>query len=118
LVWGFTTPLTTGDQQPAGEIEVHVEELLTLLQAGTGDIGILEQDELSLPAALGNERVGLTVVTAAETRKTRVDAAYFRTEDVGSFIFLMYPDGADPAVEVGNLASKLYDRITQQQETK
>lgn len=108
FVMGFTTLLPTQLERTGFDVVVNQPDLLlSSFISGMGATEVLEQDELPGLDDIGDASAGLTVVADMQGIPMRIDAAVFRRDVAGAFVFVMYLDGGTPLVPVGDAARKL-----------
>jgi len=78
-----------------------------------GATDVVEQQALPDLDDIGDASTGLAVVADLEGISMRIDMVVFRTGPVGAMVMLMYPDGVDPDISIGEVARRLQDRLAE-----
>jgi copper transport protein len=110
LIWGYSTPLLTEEDQAAFDDKLNVDALLTFLSGGLGSEKIGEATLLSAPPELGSTSAKITAVFESDRQRIRVEGLAFRLDDLGALLFIASVDGATPTSELESLARILLDR--------
>jgi len=114
LIMGFTLLVPDAIQQAGFDLALRNPEfLLNLFVSGMGATEVVEQQELPGLDDVGDVSTGLTVVADLGGISMRIDMVVFRTGPAGAIVMLMYPDGADPDISIGEVAQRLESRLTE-----
>ncbi len=112
FVMGFTALVPSEAEQAGFDIILNQPDiLLALFISGMGTVDILEQEELTGLDDIGDSAAGVTVVANMQGIPMRIDLVVFRRDIVGAFAFVMYLEGSDPEVLIGDVGRKLDARI-------
>ena len=114
LIMGFTLLVPDTIQQAGFDLALRNPEfLLNLFVGGMGATEVVEQQELPDLNNIGAASTGLTVVADLEGISMRIDMVVFRTGLAGAMVMLVYPDGVDPDISIGELARRLEERLAE-----
>jgi hypothetical protein len=110
LIWGYSTPLPTEEDQAAFDNKLNEAVLLAFLSEGLGTEDIGEAISLSAPPDLGNASAKLAAVFDTNGQQTRVEGLAFRRDELGILLFIASVDGAIPSSDLDSLARILVGR--------
>jgi copper transport protein len=110
LVWGYSTPLLSENDQAAFDDQLNETALLAFLSDGLGTENIGEASTLSAPPELGSASTKIVVVFDSDRQRTRVEGLAFRRDDLGILLFIASDDGITPTSMLDSLARILLDR--------
>jgi hypothetical protein len=123
IVLGFTGKLPNEAEQASFDASLEKvkqpdaqKQTLSLLQEqlkAFGEIKVTEYRLIPDLNNLANTSTGMTLALEMQGQPLRVDLAAFRRNATGAFTGIMYAQGDQPALGVGDLAQKLDRRIEQ-----
>lgn len=109
VVMGYLISYATRSEQAA--FDEMMPEMLDLFATAYG--ATTEPEMISGLDDLGETRVASTFVSSGGEINLRWENVLFRRNEIGVFLFLLYPDGEEPAVPAGVLTHLLDQRIIQ-----
>lgn len=123
IVLGFTNKFPAQPEQASFDASLQQlqkpevqQRLLSQLQEqlkNYGEIKVTEYRALPGLNNLADASTGITLALEMQGQPLRLDFAAFRRNKVGAFTAVMYPNGEQPAIAVGDVAQKLDNRIVQ-----
>jgi len=122
IILGFTSQLPNQPEQASFDTSVQqlqqpeVQQQMSSLQESIKSMGPIKVTEYkTLPGLndVANSSTGITMGLEAQGQPLRLDFATFRRNSVGAFTAVMYPNGGQPKLAVGEVARKLDGRIVQ-----
>lgn len=123
IVLGFTSQLSEPSAQASFDANMQQlqkpevqQQMLGQLQERlkrAGEIKITDYRTLPGLNDVANASTGITLGLETKGQPLRLDFAAFRRNSVGAFTAVMYPNGGQPKVAVGEVARKLDSRIVQ-----
>lgn len=114
LIMGFTILVPDTIQQAGFDLALRNPEfLLNQFAGGMGATAVIEQQALPDLDDIGDASTGLTVVADLEGISMRIDMVVFRTGLAGAMVMLMYPDGVDPDISIGETAHRLEEKLAE-----
>jgi hypothetical protein len=123
IILGFTSQLPNQPEQASFDTSVQQlqqpevqQRMMSRLQESIKSMGPIKVTEYkTLPGLndVANASTGITMGLEAQGQPLRLDFATFRRNSVGAFTAVMYPNGAQPKLAVGEVARKLDGRIVQ-----
>lgn len=126
MVLGFTGKLPTEPEQSDFDANLQKlqqpetqQQLISQLQESgkaVGGIKVTEYRTLPRVEGLADGATGLTLAMELQGQPFRVDLTTFRRDAVAAFTAVMYADGEQPAIAVGDAARKLDSRIMEPSE--
>ncbi len=87
--------------------DVLLDLIITAIKAS----GIEGQEEIPGLDNIGDSSVGVTLVTNWNDAPLRVDGVIFRRNDIGAVAAVVYVDGKQPSVAVGDVAHQIDERL-------
>ena len=123
IVLGFTSQLSNQPEQASFDANMQQlqkpdvqQQMLSQLQEKLKQAGEIQvTDYRTLPGLndVANASTGITLGLKTKGQPLRLDFAAFRRNSVGAFTAVMYANGGQPKVAVGEVARKLDSRIVQ-----
>lgn len=113
FLMGFNALLGTPLERAGFELLLDDPDLLLdSFVSGMGNAEVLEREELpELRNAVGESSTGVALTADIEGLRWRMELLVFRRDTVGIFLLLMYTEGEEPAVSIGDLGQLLDERI-------
>lgn len=123
IVLGFTSKIPNQPEQESFDANLQQlqkpevqQQMLSQLQERVkklGDIKVTEYKTLPEMNSVANASTGITMALEMKGQPLRLDCAAFRRNSVGAFTAVMYPNGEQPKLALGEVARKLDGRIVQ-----
>lgn len=111
LIWGYSTPLPSSQDQAAFNSQLNPDALLRFLSSGLRIGEVIESSPLSPPAELGDDAAGLSARFSDQDQQTQIDGLAFRQGEVGVLLFAAYRTDQVSSVSLDNLARLLAEAV-------
>ena len=114
LIMGLTILVPSTVERAGFDLALRNPDfLLNLFVGGMGATEVVEKQELPGLDDIGDASTGLTVVADLEGIPMRIDMVVFRTGLAGAMVMLMYPEGVDPDISIGDAARRLEEKLAE-----